>query len=98
MAGARSLAGSHAAYRAVFQRAGAVLVEDFEALVETATFFAKAPAPKAEGVAIVAASEESYRKASVFAAAAKIGRPLMIFRELHAARRWIDARKDPAAA
>ncbi len=51
-----SLAGSHAAYRAVFQRAGAVLVEDFEALVETAAFFAKAPAPKAEGVAIVAAS------------------------------------------
>jgi len=51
-----SLAGSHAAYRAVFQRAGAVLVEDFEALVETAAFFAKAPAPKADGVAIVAAS------------------------------------------
>jgi acyl-CoA synthetase (NDP forming) len=51
-----SLAGSHAAYRAVFQRAGAVLVEDFEALVETAAFFAKAPAQKAEGVAIVAAS------------------------------------------
>ena len=51
-----SLAGSHAAYRAVFQRAGAVLVEDFEALVETAAFFAKAPAPQAAGVAIVAAS------------------------------------------
>jgi acetyl-CoA synthetase len=51
-----SLAGSHAAYRAVFERAGAVLVEDFEALVETAAFFAKAPPPKAEGVAIVAAS------------------------------------------
>jgi acyl-CoA synthetase (NDP forming) len=51
-----SLAGSHAAYRAVFQRAGAVLVEDFEALVETAAFFAKAPAPTADGVAIVAAS------------------------------------------
>ena len=51
-----SLAGSHAAYRAVFQRAGAVLVEDFELLVETASFFAKAPPPKAEGVAVVAAS------------------------------------------
>ena len=44
-----SLAGSHAAYRAVFQRAGAVLVEDYEALVETAAFFAKAPPPKARG-------------------------------------------------
>jgi acetate---CoA ligase (ADP-forming) len=44
-----SLAGSHAAYRGVFQHAGAVLVDDFESLVETATFFAKAPPPKAAG-------------------------------------------------
>ncbi|HEY1932944.1 MAG TPA: acetate--CoA ligase family protein [Acetobacteraceae bacterium] len=51
-----SLAGSHAAYRAVFQRAGAVLVESFESLVETASFFAKAPPPKAKGAAIVSAS------------------------------------------
>ena len=51
-----SLAGSHASYRAVFQRAGAVLVEGYEALIETASFFAKAPPPKAKGVAIVAAS------------------------------------------
>ncbi len=51
-----SLAGSHASYRAVFQRAGAVLVEGYEALVETASFFAKAPPPKANGVAVVAAS------------------------------------------
>jgi acyl-CoA synthetase (NDP forming) len=51
-----SLAGSHAAYRAVFQRAGAVLVESYESLVETASFFAKAPPPKARGAAVVAAS------------------------------------------
>jgi acyl-CoA synthetase (NDP forming) len=51
-----SLAGSHASYRAVFQRAGAVLVESYESLVETASFFAKAPPPKAKGAAIVAAS------------------------------------------
>ncbi|MEJ0019785.1 MAG: acetate--CoA ligase family protein [Acetobacteraceae bacterium] len=51
-----SLAGSHAAYRAVFQRAGAIVVDDFEALAETAAFFAKAPPPKATGVAVVAAS------------------------------------------
>ena len=49
-----SLAGSHAAYRAVFQRAGAVLVESYESLVETASFFAKAPPPKAKGAAVVA--------------------------------------------
>jgi acetate---CoA ligase (ADP-forming) len=51
-----SLAGSHETYRAVFRRAGAVVVDDFEALMETATFFAKAPPPKAPGAAVVAAS------------------------------------------
>jgi acetate---CoA ligase (ADP-forming) len=51
-----SLAGSQAAYRAVFERAGAILVENYEALCETAAFFAKAPPPKARGVAVVAAS------------------------------------------
>jgi len=51
-----SLAGSHASYRAVFKRAGAVMVDDFEALMETAAFFAKAPLPKAAGAAVVAAS------------------------------------------
>lgn len=43
-------------------------------------------------VAIVAASDESYAQASVFAAAARVTRPLMIFRELHDARHWLDAR------
>ncbi|MEA2770358.1 MAG: hypothetical protein QOD93_3320, partial [Acetobacteraceae bacterium] len=51
-----SLAGSNTSYRAVFKRAGAVVVDDFEALMETAAFFAKAPPPKAPGAAIVAAS------------------------------------------
>ena len=51
-----SLAGSHASYRAMFQHAGAVVVDDFESLLETASFFAKAPPPKARGAAVVAAS------------------------------------------
>ena len=51
-----SLAGSNASYRAVFKRAGAIVVDHFEAVMETAAFFAKAPAPKASGAAIVAAS------------------------------------------
>ncbi|MDE2580434.1 MAG: CoA-binding protein, partial [Rhodospirillales bacterium] len=51
-----SLAGSHAAYRAAFERAGAVLVDDYERLLETAAFFAKAPAPKARGAAVLATS------------------------------------------
>jgi len=51
-----SLAGSYAAYRAAFRRTGVVLVEDYESLIPTASFFAKAPKPTTPGVAIVAAS------------------------------------------
>lgn len=51
-----SLAGSDAAYRAAFERAGVILIDDFEALMEAAAFFAKAPPPKARGVAVVATS------------------------------------------
>ncbi len=51
-----SLAGSDAAYRAAFARAGIIVVDQFEALMETAAFFAKAPPPRASGVAVVAAS------------------------------------------
>jgi acyl-CoA synthetase (NDP forming) len=51
-----SLAGSNSAYLAAFRRAGAILIDDFEALMEAAAFFAKAPAPKARGVAVIATS------------------------------------------
>jgi hypothetical protein len=46
-------------------------------------------------VAIVAASDESYAQAQVFANAASVSRPLQIFRELHAARQWLDAQAVP---
>lgn len=46
-------------------------------------------------VAIVAASDESYAQAEIFAAAAQVRRPLRIFRELHAARAWLDAQPLP---
>ena len=42
-------------------------------------------------LAIVAASDESYAQAQIFANAANVSRPLQIFRELHAARQWLDA-------
>ncbi|GAA0572619.1 acetate--CoA ligase family protein [Craurococcus roseus] len=51
-----SLAGSAAAWSAAFRRAGLAEVEDFDALLETAGLFAKAPKPKARGVAIVTPS------------------------------------------
>jgi acyl-CoA synthetase (NDP forming) len=51
-----SLAGSESAYRAAFERSGAIVVEEFEGLMEAAAFFAKAPPPKARGVAVLATS------------------------------------------
>jgi hypothetical protein len=42
-------------------------------------------------LAIVAASDESYAQAQIFAQAAVARRPLQIFREMHAARKWLDA-------
>jgi acetate---CoA ligase (ADP-forming) len=51
-----SLAGSDNAYRAAFERGGAIVIDEFEGLMEAAQFFAKAPAPKARGIAVLAAS------------------------------------------
>ena len=46
-------------------------------------------------LALVAASDESFRQAKIFAAAATARRPLAIFRELHLARQWLDAQPVP---
>jgi len=51
-----SLAGADAVYRAAFARAGAVVVDNFEALIETTAFFAKAGRPRTAGVAVLATS------------------------------------------
>jgi acetate---CoA ligase (ADP-forming) len=51
-----SVAGSQAAYRAAFERAGIIMVDSVESLLETCVFFAKAPQPKARGVAVAAVS------------------------------------------
>lgn len=51
-----SLAGSDAVYRAAFARVGMVFSESFEGLLEMAAFLAKAPAPRASGVAVVSTS------------------------------------------
>ena len=51
-----SVAGSQAAYRAALQQAGVILVDEIEALLDTTSFFAKAPPPRARGVAVAAVS------------------------------------------
>ncbi|HWW21055.1 MAG TPA: CoA-binding protein [Steroidobacteraceae bacterium] len=49
-------AGVDQAWRDVFERGGAIVLDEFEGLMEAAAFFAKAPPPAARGVAVVATS------------------------------------------
>ncbi len=51
-----SLAGSNASWRALLESGGAIVVDNFEDLVETAAFFGKVNRPKASGVAVLAGS------------------------------------------
>jgi acyl-CoA synthetase (NDP forming) len=51
-----SVAGSQVAYRAAFERAGIIMVDAVESLLETCVFLAKAPQPSARGVAVAAVS------------------------------------------
>jgi acyl-CoA synthetase (NDP forming) len=51
-----SVAGTYSAWSALFERAGAVVVDDLEAMIETASFFAKAGRPSGDGVIVVTTS------------------------------------------
>lgn len=70
---------------------GALSPENLRSLGQRVVFYAQHG--QVGPLAIVAASDESYAQASIFAAAAKVDRPLRIFRELHAARQWIETQK-----
>jgi hypothetical protein len=79
------------AYRKIFEithTPNALSDENLKALGQRVVFYARHGQMGA--VAIVAASDESYAQAQVFAGAAQVRRPLQIFRELHAARQWLD--------
>ncbi|MBL8386262.1 MAG: acetate--CoA ligase family protein [Burkholderiales bacterium] len=51
-----SLAGTDEAYRAAARKAGLVIVDDMETVLETALFFAKAPPPSGKGPAVLVGS------------------------------------------
>jgi hypothetical protein len=83
-------------YRKIFEithTPNALSEENLKALGQRVMFYAQHG--QIGPVAIVAASDESYAKARLFADAAKVSRPLQIFRELHAARQWLETQ--PAA-
>jgi hypothetical protein len=85
------------AYRKIFEITHtpmALSEENLKALGQRVMFYAKHG--QIGPVAIVAASDESYTQAQIFAQAATAGRPLQIFRELHAARQWLDGQIAPS--
>jgi hypothetical protein len=74
-------------YRKIFEithTPNALSEENLKALGQRVMFYAQHG--QVGPVAIVAASDESYAQARIFADAAKVSRPLQIFRELHVAR------------
>ena len=84
------------AYRKIFEITHtpmALSEENLKALGQRVVFYAQHG--QIGPVAIVAASDESFAQAQTFAAAAPARRPLAIFRELHAARQWLDAQPAP---
>src|SRR5882724_12833262 len=84
------------AYRKIFEitHTPMALSEDnLKALGQRVMFYAQHG--QVGPVAIVAASDESYAQVQIFAQAATVRRPLQIFRELHAARQWLDAQPTP---
>ena len=85
------------AYAKIFeitQTPMAISEENLRALGQRVLFYAQHG--QVGPVAIVAASDESYAQAQIFASATTVSRPLQIFRELHIARQWLDAQAKPS--
>jgi hypothetical protein len=86
-------------YRKIFEITHtpmALSEENLKALGQRVMFYAQHG--QIGPLAIVASSDESFAQARTFAAAAPARRPLAIFRELHAARQWLDAQSTPESS
>jgi hypothetical protein len=87
------------AYRKIFEITHTPMAlsdENLKALGQRVMFYAQHG--QIGPVAIVAASDESFAQAQTFAAASAVRRPIQIFRELHAARQWLDTQASPDGA
>ncbi len=87
------------AYRKIFEitdTAMALSEENLRALGRRVVFYARHG--QIGPIAIVAASDESYAQARIFAETAEVRRPLQIFREMHDARQWLDAQPLPSGS
>ncbi|CAN5574746.1 hypothetical protein BH10PSE6_BH10PSE6_15950 [soil metagenome] len=80
------------AYRKIFDMTGATAeLPDDDMMALGARIRAYATTGNLGPLAIVATTPESYERAYLFAVLADAKRPLKIFRELHLARKWLDA-------
>ncbi len=78
-------------YRKIFDMTNARPdVKDAEMMLLGARISAYASTNRMGPIAIVASTDESYDRARLFGTLAAADRPLEIFRELHAARKWLD--------
>jgi hypothetical protein len=82
-------------YRKIFDTTnGEPDLSDDDMMQLGARIRAYASTAKLGPLAIVAASPQSYERARMFSALADASRPIQIFPELHAARKWLDAQLD----
>src|SRR5262249_57480364 len=78
-------------YRKIFEITHtpmALTEENLKALGQRVVFYAQHG--QIGPIAIVAASDESYAQAQIFASAAQLSRPFQIFRDLHPPRQCLD--------
>ena len=79
-------------FRKIFDMTNAVMeLSDDDMMALGARIRAYAGLANMGPLALVASRPESYERARLFAALADARRPLKIFTELHAARRWLEA-------
>jgi hypothetical protein len=79
-------------YRKIFDMTNGVMeLSDDDMMALGARIRAYAGLANMGPLALVASSPDSYERARLFAVLADARRPLKIFSELHAARRWLDA-------
>lgn len=86
------------AYRKIFEIGAepiAVSDEDLKRLGQRVVLYAQHG--QVGALALVAGSDASFAQAQIFATAAMAERPLQIFREMHAARRWLDEQDSPGS-
>jgi hypothetical protein len=83
-------------YRKIFDMTQAIPnLSDDDLMALGARIRAYIPLSEIGPLAIVAATDEAYQQARMFAALAVADRPIRIFRELHLARRWLDSLAEP---